>query len=158
MRQILAVALGLVIGITSALAQTSPPKPGSPAANFRDDVLLAKVMTDIRQMRRHELDLLTDELATCGVTSLNEDPAVRRLCEIASQRYQIAYGVLRPISAILFAMRLTDGRIITFSKSPEAEDKAEASKDIRRQVEISGKLSDAIAIRNHELARQIGAR
>ncbi len=158
MRQIFAIAVCLAISITGALAQTSPPKPGSPAANFRDDVLLAKAMTDIMQMRRHELDLLTDELATCSVTSLNEDPAVRRLCEIASQRYKIAYGVLRPLSAILFAMRLSDGRIITFSKSPEAEDKAEASKDIRRQVEISGKLSDAIAIRNNELARQIGAR
>lgn len=104
MKSTIVAVVTFTIGTTSALAQVTPPKPGSPMANFRDDVVLARAKEQVSQMQRHELDLLTDALATCQVTGLSEDDAVRRQCEIARARYELAYNSGRFIDQILGAL------------------------------------------------------
>ena len=152
MRQIFAVAMVLAVSIAGALAQ-APPKPGSPAANFRDDVLLRKARVEIVQMHRHELDLLTDLLATCRVTGIVKDDAANRLCQIAYERYHIAYSLGRPIDRILFAYNLMESIVRV-----GYQDKRRQGQDIKRLVEITHQLGDAVSVRNHGLARQIGTR
>jgi hypothetical protein len=153
MKQTLAIALTLAISVTSAVAQDSP-KPGSPGANFRDDVLLEQAKSDVRRMYRHELDLLTDTLATCFVTDLVKDDVANRQCEITYQRYEVAYGDDRPINAVLAAQHIV-AELVRLEPDPpkNAQRRAEIGEDIFRLVTLYRQLSHAISSRNRELAK-----
>ena len=127
------------------------PKPGSPAANFRDDALLNRATLDITKMKRHELDLLTDLLAICQVTGLAQEKEANRLCEIANQRFKIAYFNARPIDRILLSVNITSTILRHTENTKDPERRAQNGRDIMRLVDISSKLEDAISARNSKL-------
>jgi hypothetical protein len=136
---------GLVLLSLSAvsLAQQAPYAPGSPAANFRDDALLADAKAEIAQMRRHQLDLLTDLLATCLVTELSDDEATHRPCDISRMRYSVAYGGVNAINAVLTATELVNA-VVRRARTGHVYETS-------RLVDIHFALSAAIAERNRRL-------
>jgi hypothetical protein len=126
------------------------PSHGSPAANFRDDTLLEISTTEVGDMSRHELDLLTDALATCEVAGLKPEDSLRQPCEIAQQRYTYAYANRRPIDRLLAALWIMENHIRLQDETlpRKSQKRGEIAKDIERLVYITGKLGDAISARN----------
>lgn len=137
------IAALILLLTTTAFAQPAPA-PGSPATNFRDDGLLRTTKAEIAQMPRHQLDLLTDLLATCFVTDLLPDESARRPCDIAEQRYMIAYGRFDATHMILMALQSVSAviRINQYGHVYETS----------RIVDIHMSLSSSITQRNRVLS------
>jgi len=103
-------------------------------------------------MSRHELDLITDELATCLTTGFNEDDTVSRLCDIAHTRHYLAYNSRRAIDKILTANHEEVERFHSLSGAGLKPSSIKVNTG--RFVEIIFQLGEAISARNHQLARQ----
>ena len=143
--QALSIALNLALLIVCGAAAAQQPQylPGSPAANFRDDALLISATAEVARMPRHQLDLLTDLLATCMVTELYSDDAIHRPCDIARQRYYVAYGDFSDTHKILTAIEGIAAVVRFGGKGHDFE--------ISRLVKIHGQFSSHITIRNQRL-------
>jgi len=155
MKKTFAAAVIFTMAAASALAQVPPPAPESPLTHFHDDGLLVRAQNEITRMHRHELDLLVDALATCHVTGLEQDEAVRRQCDRASARYRLAYASVRAIDKVFSALGLVTQITRLKGTLPPvgSPQRAQVVKDIERQVYLYGQLQRAISARNHELAR-----
>jgi hypothetical protein len=150
------LAVFLIVFACGAWAQAPAVKPESPAANFRDDELLRRAMIEILRMQRHEIDLITEALATCKVTGRSWDDPKTLPCRIAVERYYVAYNDGRAIDRILFALQMAETEIRILDRLPKDDPKRrKMGDDIRRSVDISFKLGEAVSTRNRELARAL---
>jgi hypothetical protein len=134
-------------------SQDDRPKSGSPLANFYDNSLLSRAAADIANMSRHEIDLLTDALATCSVHALSADDSRRDLCRVADERYRIAYNANRPLDKILMALKLIYPLVLADDRLPQNDPRRkQVGKHLERVVDVEGLLATAVSARNRELA------
>jgi hypothetical protein len=110
-------------------------------------------MAEVTHMSRHELDMLTESLAACESAGLEPDDKLRQPCDIAENRYRIAYLSGRPIDKIFLAKVLIERQIAYLPRNLKQSDprSVQANKDLFRLSDVQSKLSDAIVIRNSDL-------
>jgi hypothetical protein len=130
-----------------AVAQQQTFAPGSAGANFNDDAILSLATLEISNMQRHEIDLLTDAVATCRITSLAEEEILRRQCEVARERYLVGYGDARPVDELLLSIRVVNNLIRLQGRGYPGE-------QIQRLVSVESRLARAISERNRQLRAQ----
>lgn len=108
-------------------------------------------MNDIPKMERHELDLLTDLLASCWLYGLKDEKEAIP-CTLAYERYRVAYTGRRAIDDILFAIQ----DALSFVRLRErVGDRSKSIERLDRLLDLRKTLRDAVALRNNVVARRI---
>jgi hypothetical protein len=149
-----AAAFQFIASLSCAHSQPAPP-PGSPAANFFDDSLLAQAGKEIITFAsRRELDLMTDLLATCEVYGLDDNDERFNQCTIAFARHKIGFDDGRAVDKILFATHLSYRRLRLGARVRGGEIQELQRTHIPRIVKVSQWLASHISQRNRDLSRQ----